>query len=145
MRVGAHHMADGHNRIMGIIVKIVERLETPTEKWSFLVQTTVYFGFLLLVLKNGWDTCNVWHVYGWGRHTHARNNVKRINNWIRAQNMGVDQYIYKWWYMMVASIGGWMQCWYEELIHRNNGILMECNIITIDALMDLEVYITRGT
>ena len=42
---------------------------------------------------------------------------------------------------MVSSMGGWIQCWYEELIYMNNGILMECNIITTDDLLDLEVYI----
>ena len=38
-------MVDGHHRIMGM----VERLERPTEKWSFLIRTIVDFGFLLMV------------------------------------------------------------------------------------------------
>ena len=36
----------------GKMVTTVERLERTVEKWSFFVQTTVDFGFLL-VLKNG--------------------------------------------------------------------------------------------
>ena len=123
---------------------MVTTMEIPTEKWSFLVQNIVAFGFLLWVLKNGWDT-NVWHVYGWVKNPHTRNNVKRINNGIKAQNMEADQYIYTWWYIMMASMGCWIECWSEEMIHRNNGIIMECNIITTDALLDLEVCITGRT
>ena len=44
-------MADRHQRIMGVMVTIVERLEMPAEKWSFLVQTMVDFGILLVLKK----------------------------------------------------------------------------------------------
>ena len=46
-------MADGHYRIMGIMVKIVERPERLVDKWSFLIRTTMAFDVLLWVLKNG--------------------------------------------------------------------------------------------
>ena len=47
-------MDDGHHRIMGLMVTTIKTLERPAEKLSFLVRTTMDFGFLLLwVLKNG--------------------------------------------------------------------------------------------
>ena len=60
------------------------------KKQCFLIQDMVDFGFILMLVPiNGWDTNNVWHVYGWGGHTHARNNVKIIM-WSRLQNAIVD-------------------------------------------------------
>ena len=49
VRAGAHRMFDENHRIMGI----VERLERPAKKWSFLIRTTMAFGFLLMVPNNG--------------------------------------------------------------------------------------------
>ena len=55
----------------------------------------------------------------------------------RLKNMGADQYIYNWCYMMVASMRGWITNWSEEMIDRNDGIILECNIFINDALLNL--------
>ena len=51
----------------------------------------VAFGFCIdMVPINGWDTNNVWHLYGWGRHPHARNDhIKRIM-WSKLYNTRAD-------------------------------------------------------
>ena len=54
-----------------------------------------YGGFwFVFILKNGWDTYNLIHVYGRGGHTHAHKNVSKIKMGIETQMMGADQYIY---------------------------------------------------
>ena len=63
---------------------------------------------------------------------------------IKVQNMGADQYIYKWWYIVWTQWEAKYKYQYEELVHRNNGILIECNITTTDAQLNLDVYISRS-
>ena len=50
----------------------------------------VAFGFCInMVPMNGWDTNNVWHVYGRGGNPHAHNDFKRIM-WSMLYNTRAD-------------------------------------------------------
>ena len=62
-----------------LIVWLTDIIGFIAKRWCFLGWGMVAFGFCInMVPINGWDTNNVWHVYGWGRHPHAHDNVKRI-------------------------------------------------------------------
>ena len=105
------------------------------ERWHFLAWGMVAFGFCInMVPINGWDTNNVWHIYGWGRNPHARNDVKRIM-WSKLYNTRVDHVQLLLQYG-VSSMRGWIQYWFQELLHWTHGILMECYIFMTDGLLD---------
>ena len=73
-----------------LILCLTDIIGFSGERWCFLGWGMADFGFCInMVPINGWDTNNVWHVYGRGGHTHARNDVKIIM-WSKLHNARAD-------------------------------------------------------
>ena len=73
-----------------LIIGMTDIIGFAVEGCCFMGFGMVGSGFCInMVPINGWVTNNVWHLYGWGRHPHACNNVKIII-WYMLYNTRVD-------------------------------------------------------
>ena len=62
-----------------LIIWLTDIIGFSGERWCFLGWGMVDFGVRINMFPiNGWDTNNVWQVYGLSRNPHAHGNVKRI-------------------------------------------------------------------
>ena len=101
----------------------------------------VAFGFCInLVPINGWDTKKCVTCI-WMRQASPCSWQCQKNNLIYALKYKSRSYT-TWWYIMVASMWGWIQYWSSTL---DPCILMGCYIFMTDGVLDLEWYIAVWT
>ena len=76
------------------MVTTMEILERTAEEWSFLIRTTVAFGLYFFSKMD--EVHIISYMYMGGEGIPMLITMSQNKMGIKDQNMGVDQYIYKW-------------------------------------------------